>query len=84
MRRESAPVNKEEDERESEHMDNGYQIVDGEDGDHGDEVGDEDVVSRVRQICPQVCGAELGHQHLVIIMKSEQWSYNDYRYSYLL
>ena len=84
MRRESAPANKEEDERESEHMDNGYQIVDGEDGDHGDEVGDEDVVLRVRQICPQVCGAELGHQHLVIIMKSEQWSYNDYRYSYLL
>ena len=74
MRRESAPANKEEDERESEHMDNGYEIVDGEDGDHGDEVGDEDVVSRVRQVCPQVCGAELGHQHLVIIMKSGQCS----------
>ena len=75
MRRESAPANKEEDERESEHMDNGYEIV--EDEDHGDEVGDEDVVSRVRQICPQVCGAELGHQHLVIIMKSGQCSYNE-------
>ena len=73
MRRESAPANKEEGERESEHMDNGYEIVDGEDEDHGDEVGDEDVVARVRQICPQVCGAELGHQHLVIIMKSGQW-----------
>ena len=41
-----------------------------DDGDHGDEVGDEDVVARVRQICPQVCGTELGHQHLVIIIKS--------------
>ena len=77
MRRESAPANKEEDERESGQIDNGNEIVDGEDEDHGDEVGDEDVVSRVRQICPQVCGAELGHQHLVIIMKSGQCSYNE-------
>ena len=50
-------------------MDNGNEIVDEEDEDHGDEVGDEDVVARVRQVCPQVCGAELGHQHLVIIIK---------------
>ena len=32
-----------------------------DDGDHGNEVGDEDVVARVREICPQVCRTELGH-----------------------
>ena len=32
--------------------------------DHGDEVGDEDVVARVREVCSQLRWAELGHQQL--------------------
>ena len=63
-------------------MGNGNEIVDEEDEDHGDEVGDEDVIARVRQICPQVCGAELGHQHLVIIIKSGL--IDNQRYSYYM
>ena len=32
--------------------------------DHGDEVGDEDVVARIREVCSQLRWAELGHQQL--------------------
>ena len=34
--------------------------------DHGDEVGDEDVVSGVAEICSEGRWAELGNQHLII------------------
>ena len=32
--------------------------------DHGDEVGNEDVVARVREVCSQLRRAKLGHQQL--------------------